>query len=72
MRPHQWSFLAAPGSGPAPASTWSARVIGLCAACGVTRVLEVDDQRERRFDLSGDCRTAIERADDMRRAESGR
>jgi hypothetical protein len=72
MRPHQWQFLAVPNGGAAPAQGWFGRLIGVCGAWGWTRLLTLQSDRDQRFDLSGDCRTASERSEDLRREENTR
>jgi hypothetical protein len=66
MRPHQWSFLVIPDPAAAGSRAWTARLLGVCSACGLTRVMEIAGHQDQRFDLAGDCRTPSERAEERR------
>jgi hypothetical protein len=68
MRHHAWRWLATALSPADADGSSSALLIGVCVACGIVRTLRVEDGREASFDLSGDCRTTQEQADDRRRA----
>jgi hypothetical protein len=72
MRAHHWSFLGMADTKAPATEGWTARVIGVCAACGLTRVLTIAGHRDHHFDLSGDCRTPQERAEERRVAPQAR
>jgi hypothetical protein len=73
MRLHEWTFLAVPevGAGKGTSGVVVARVVGVCVACGLMRSAPVRAGEDRWFDLSGDCRTGPERAEDERVSHAG-
>jgi hypothetical protein len=68
MRHHEWTWLAVAAGPAATDGSGSALLIGVCKACGTVRTLTVGDGRDVRFDVTGDCRTTQEQADERRRA----